>query len=78
MTVGNRWLRENGILVNDLDGRAALLEDLAPGSQIELLLPITAPKERGTYILQIDAIQEGVAWFGDRGSEALTVRVNIQ
>ncbi len=78
LTIGNRWLRQNGEKVNDVDGRVPLSEDLAPGATVELPLIVTAPSEPGIYILQLDAIQEGVAWFGDRGSEVLSLRVKVE
>jgi len=78
LTVGNRWLTEASAKVNDVDGRAALLQDLAPSETVELPLTVTAPNAAGTYILQFDAIQEGVAWFGDRGSEVLSLKVKVE
>ena len=78
ITVGNRWLTENGAKVNDVDGRVALFDDLAPSASVELPLTISAPNEPGIYILQLDAIQEGVAWFGDRGSEILALKVKVE
>ena len=77
LTIGNRWLRESGEKVTDVDGRAALSDDLAPGATVELPLTVTAPSQPGIYILQLDAIQEGVAWFGDRGSEVLSLRIKV-
>ncbi len=78
LTIGNRWLNQSGGKVNDVDGRAALFEDLSPDATVELPLTITAPKQPGMYILQIDAIQEGVAWFGDRGSEILSLKIKVE
>jgi Ig-like domain from next to BRCA1 gene len=78
LTVGNRWLTEASAKVNDVDGRAALFQDLAPSETVEIPLTITAPNAAGSYILQFDAIQEGVAWFGDRGSEVLSLKVKVE
>jgi hypothetical protein len=78
ITIGNRWLTANGSKVNDLDGRAALFDDLGPAEKVELTLTITAPQQPGAYILQIDSVQEGVAWFGDRGSEVLSLKVKVE
>ncbi len=78
LTVGNRWLTEAGAKVADVDGRAALFQDLKPTESVEILLTVTAPNAAGNYILQLDAIQEGVAWFGDRGSEVLSLRVRVE
>ena len=74
--LGNHWLDKNrNVLVND-DGRAALPSDLAPGSEVELNLCVTTPKKPGSYILELDMVQEGVAWFKDNGSA--TVRINVE
>jgi hypothetical protein len=78
LTIGNRWLDESGAKISDVDGRVALFEDLPPSETVELLLPVTAPKSPGIYTLQLDAIQEGVAWFGDRGSKVLSLRVKVE
>jgi len=78
ITVGNRWLTQAGQMVTNIDGRAALIEDLAPGKTAELALTVKAPAAPGDYVLELDAIQEGVAWFGDRGSRVLSLRVKVE
>ncbi|HYX29119.1 MAG TPA: hypothetical protein VE863_11175, partial [Pyrinomonadaceae bacterium] len=78
LTVGNRWSRKSGEKVNDVDGRVALFQDLRPGETVELPLTVTAPNQPGIYILQLDAIQESVAWFGDRGSPVLNLTVRVE
>ena len=78
LTVGDRWLDEKGGKVNDVDARVALFDDLQPSESVELPLTINAPDSPGTYILQIDAIQEGVAWFGDRGSQILSLKIKVE
>ena len=78
LTVGNRWLTEAGAKITDVDGRAPLLQDLKPAEAAELPLMVTAPSRPGNYILQLDVVQEGVAWFGDRGSEVLSLKVKVE
>jgi hypothetical protein len=78
VTIGNRWLRQSGEKVTDVDGRAALFDDLVSGATVELPLTVTAPNEPGIYILQLDAIQEGVAWFGERGSQVLSLKIKVE
>ena len=78
LTVGNRWVTSAGQLVTNIDGRAALAEDLAPGRTVEVPLTVKAPAAPGDYVLQLDVVQEGVAWFGDRGSEVLSLKVKVQ
>ncbi len=47
--------------------RADLPNDLLPGQQVTVLLKVKVPQEPGSYIVQLDMVQEGVAWFGERG-----------
>ncbi len=78
LTVGDRWLDEKGGKVSEVDARVALFDDLKPSETVELPLTITSPKAPGIYILQLDAIQEGVAWFGDRGSPVLSLKIKVE
>lgn len=76
--LGSRWLAGNGRDVVADDGRAVLPYDLHPGDEAELQLTITAPGQPGEYVLEIDLVQEGVAWFGERGSPPVRVRVRVE
>ena len=77
INLGNHWLDENGrILIVD-DGRATLPRTLKPGEDIDLELSIRGPASAGTYLLELDMVQEHVAWFKDRGSMARRIRVEV-
>ena len=79
VNVGDRWLdAAGGRVVNDLDGRATLPEDLRPGGEAELRLPVTAPRAAGDYVLEIDMIHEGVTFFYERGSRTYRTRVRVE
>ncbi len=73
--LGNHWLDERGRVVAFEDARAELPDDLEPGAGVELELCVRPPDRPGRYALELDMVQEGVAWFRDRGSA--TVRVPI-
>src|SRR5581483_4055577 len=75
--VANRWLNGWGRVVSALDGRSPLPGACPPGSSVEVELSVVAPRESGRYILELDLVDEGVAWFKDRGSEATRVRVQV-
>jgi hypothetical protein len=78
LAVGNRWLKADGkTLVTNMDGRYGLPRDLAPGEEVEVPLQITAPQELGEYVLEVDLIQEQVAWFSDKGSPAASAKVAV-
>ncbi|HEX5875535.1 MAG TPA: hypothetical protein VFY60_12880, partial [Pyrinomonadaceae bacterium] len=76
--LGNHWLDERGVMVVQDDARASLLFDLAPGQEVELPLIVTAPREPGRYTLEIDMVQELVAWFGSAGSKTLRLEVKVE
>ena len=79
VNAGDRWLDPStGRVVNDLDGRTALAADLPPGGRTELTLPVTAPKEPGDYVLEIDMIHEGVTFFREKGSQTLRMNVKVE
>jgi ubiquinone/menaquinone biosynthesis C-methylase UbiE len=72
--LGNHWLTENGNAVAFDDGRAELSRDLPPGSEEQITLRVTAPGDVGAYRLELDMVQEWVAWFKDHGSETWSSR----
>ena len=78
MSLGNHWLDAEGKMIVGDDGRSPLLADLAPGEETELSLTVNAPRQRGDYILEIDMLQETVAWFGTKGSTTAKVRVRVE
>jgi 2-polyprenyl-3-methyl-5-hydroxy-6-metoxy-1,4-benzoquinol methylase len=74
--IGNHWLdRDGSMLVLD-DGRAALPHDMHPGDETSVVLPVTTPGTPGQYVLEVDLVEEGVAWFGTR--ESTTVRREVK
>lgn len=77
ITIGNRWLKPDGTKVNDIDGRASVTDDLSPGKSATLRLTVTAPVNADDYVLELDAVQEGVAWFGDHGSPTFRAKVRV-
>jgi ABC-type glycerol-3-phosphate transport system substrate-binding protein len=78
VAVSNSWLDKDGNLLTNLDGRMGIVKGLAPNSEIEVSLTITAPKEPGNYILELDMVQELVAFFKEKGNETLKVKVKVE
>ena len=78
VSLGNHWLDHQGKTFTGDDGRAALLSDLKPGEEVELNLAVNAPKRRGDYILEFDMVQEGVSWFGLKGSPTVRIPLRIE
>jgi hypothetical protein len=76
--LGNHWLDQNSKPVVIDDGRTPLTADLKPGAEIELPLTVTAPTKPGSYVLEIDVVQENVAWSGDKGNATYKVKVQVK
>ncbi|HVF56284.1 MAG TPA: glycosyltransferase family 39 protein [Pyrinomonadaceae bacterium] len=77
VNLANRWLDLEGHVVAGDDGRSAPLSDVRPGEETEMRLNVNAPQKAGDYILELDMVQEGVSWFGPKGSRATHLRVKV-
>lgn len=76
--LGNHWLDKNYRTVIGDDTRAQLPHDLKPGESVGMPLVITAPETPGDYVLEIDMVQEGVSWFGPKGSRTWQATVKVR
>ncbi|MEM9273913.1 MAG: condensation domain-containing protein [Cyanobacteria bacterium P01_F01_bin.143] len=77
IALGNHWFDHQGKLIQQLDGRAELAQNLATESEVMLSLTVTAPIEPGCYYLELDMVEEGVTWFKQKGSKAEIIRVTV-
>lgn len=69
LRVGNRWFDTAGqLMVTQDDGRAVIPQVVKPGERFAAHLTVTAPAAPGSYMLEIDLVHEGVAWFSFNGS----------
>lgn len=82
INVANYWLNKkeldkkgNRVILED--GKTPLMIDIAPGVAITLPLAITAPKDAGTYQVEVDLRQQEQFWFKDRGSPPLIFNVQV-
>lgn len=73
---GNHWWRTNGDILAMDDGRADLPR-LAPGNEATVQLEVRAPFRPGTFRLELDVVQEGIAWFAWKGSPTLSGLVEV-
>lgn len=71
INVANCWLQDDGAMLQRDDGRCPLPFDVAPGARATVMLIVTTPPSDGVYLLELDLVQEDVAWFGERGSPTL-------
>src|SRR5215831_6938887 len=75
MAVGDRWLKSDGSLLTNMDGRYGVPKDLGPGDETQVPLQITAPNDPGEYTLEVDMLQEQVAWFSEKGSPTARAKI---
>jgi SAM-dependent methyltransferase len=68
LNVAAHWVGADGTTVVFDGPRAKLPVPLAPGASVPVRVPAMAPEAPGRYALQIDVVQEGVAWFAWHGS----------
>ena len=73
----DRWLSAGGAAAAEADGAARMPYDLEPGDTAGLSLQVAAPEAPGDYVLELDVVQEGVAWFGAHGSKTLRAGVRV-
>jgi SAM-dependent methyltransferase len=76
--LANRWLDARGAIVVQDDGRSALETDLQPGAEARLEHFCGAPAAGGDYALELDMVQEGVAWFQERGSRPIRIPCRVE
>jgi hypothetical protein len=78
VNLGNNWYDQKNVrIVNHPYVRSGLPHDLHPGEEAEVPLNITAPANPGQYTLQIDLVQEMVAWFSEKGGTAPKFKVTV-
>ncbi len=78
ITLGNHWLDKFGSVVTVSDGRSPLPHDLAPDESVELFLRVVPPQPPADYVLELDLVQEGVAWFQQHDSPTLRLPFDSQ
>lgn len=76
--LANHWLDAHGQVVVADDGRARLPHDLQPGESGMVTLGLRAPAAAGAHILELDLVQERIAWFAQRGSATTRVPVHVE
>jgi hypothetical protein len=56
--------------------RSPLPRDVEPGEAVDLLIVAPVPAEPGRFLLELDLVDEGIAWFGSLGSPTVTVTLD--
>jgi SAM-dependent methyltransferase len=76
--LGNHWRTASDEMIVLDDGRATLPHDLAPGSETTVSLSITAPPAAGSYVLELDMVQELAGWFVSGGGRTCRIPVRVR
>jgi O-antigen biosynthesis protein len=67
VNIAYRWVRENGSNVPGEAERTPLPFAVPPAGEISLLATVIAPNECGRFTLKVSPVNEGDAWFIDKG-----------
>jgi hypothetical protein len=77
--VSYRWWRQDAdLMVSGYTTRLDLPWPLRPGESATLPVDVDVPAAPGQYRLQIELVQEFVAWFEERGADRLLVPVTVE
>ncbi|MCE6997007.1 class I SAM-dependent methyltransferase [Saccharothrix sp. S26] len=77
LNLGNHWYRDGEPVLWD-DGRTAVAGPVEPGQASPTQLRIAAPATPGEYELELDLVQESVAWWANLGSPTVRVPVTVR
>jgi SAM-dependent methyltransferase len=75
--LANHWYCGAHVVAWD-DGRTDLQHDLAPGESVELELAVNAPSAAGEYRLELDMVQEFVAWWSESGTQPVSREIRVR
>ncbi len=74
-----RWVEaDSSAPLSGFDTRTALPVAVKPKAEIIMNMEIKAPSRPGKYRLEIEAVQELVAWFKDKGCPGLRIAVEVR
>jgi SAM-dependent methyltransferase len=57
--------------------RTLLPRPVAPGEAVEVACELALPDRKGRYFVELDLVDEGIAWFGAAGSPTLELEVQV-
>jgi hypothetical protein len=76
--ISYHWAAQGGNVVVWDGTRSGLPHDIAPGETFTANdIHVTAPKEPGSYQLQLTLVHDPVAWFDQKGAAPLAVPVKV-
>jgi SAM-dependent methyltransferase len=75
--LGARLLRPAGSEVAAEWKGSRVPRDMRQGDDATLEVECQAPGDEGDYLLRLDMLAEGIAWFHERGSQAVDLRLRV-
>jgi hypothetical protein len=78
VNLGYHWTSASGANVIWDGSRTPLGADVLSGQVVTVNATVTAPTTGGSYVLKLDLVQEGVAWFSTRGAATGNLPVALQ
>lgn len=84
---GEGWTRVGAHLYEDAEPRtlvdfdwfrAGLPGDMEPGACVEVVMTLPPIQAPGAYLAVFDLVVEGTAWFAERGSRTVSVRISCR
>jgi len=76
--LGYTWTKPGLADAKPAPDRADLKATVPPGGTATFTLSVTAPKEAGSYELELDLVEELVTWFHSKGAPTLKVPVTVK
>jgi uncharacterized membrane protein len=73
-----RWASADGKLLPQGNERGELNATVPPGDTANFSVEVLSPRQAGSYRLEVDLVEELVAFFSAKGSQKLTVPVTVQ
>lgn len=77
VNLGDGWRTTDGKEVK-VDQRAFLPRAVKPGEQVDIPFVMVAPDKAGDFVVEIDMVQEGVAWFVKKGSVPIKLKIKVE
>lgn len=60
------------------DGKRTFFGSFTGSAEIDMEVDVNAVPEKGTYILEVDIVQECVAWLSDLGMQTVRIEIEVQ
>jgi hypothetical protein len=58
--------------------RSGLPRDVGPGENVEVPVAVTLPVTPANYVLRLTLVQEGAAWFDERGATPVEIPIEVR